>query len=925
MQISKRLTCIFLLLFPFLSYAQTGTLNGMVKDENNQNVRNAKVSIRSTGQSSLTDSSGTYSISGVSFGTHELEVTGENIAGNNFVVNVNQAITTADLAVTDRVNEAARAAVDNIPVISVSDDDLREGSSAGVSSVLSASRDAFTSATSFVFSAARFRIRGYDDDNFLTLMNGVPMNDIVSGRNLYSSFSGLNDVVRSREYSNGLAPATYSYGAIGGVYHIDSRASRQRKQLSASYALSNRSYDNRLMVTYGSGINHKGWSYSLSYSRRWAQEGFVAGTFYDGHSYFGSLEKQINNNHSLSLTAFGASTKNGRSGPAVREMFDLSGTHYYNPNWGYQNGEKRNASVAHGHQPMMILTHDWKINDKSSLISAASFQTGKYKVSGLDWFNAEDPRPDYYRRLPSFDPYYGENPEGFAALSAQVENLLRNNEELRQIQWDRLYEANQLHDTTFNGVKGKMAKYVVSDRIIDNRRINFNTIYNTLLNDNLTLNAGLTYQTESSNFYKEVQDLMGADFYVDLNQYADLSNVGNPDVIQNDLNNPNRVLREGDRYGYDYTAHASKAAVWGQGVLRFDRMDYFMSLQLSSTTFYREGHVKNGVYPLESFGKSDKENFFNYAIKGGATYKYNGRNYFFANGTYLTRAPLFENAYISPRTRNKVANDLDSETIYGVEGGYLLKAPRLKARAVAYYTQYQDIVDNRSFYHGDFRTFVNYTLTNIDKRHAGFELAVEANLGKGFSASAVAAIGEYVYTDRPLATITQDNRDTVLASNDVVYAKNLHVANGPESAYTFGLTYRSPKFWSVYLNLNYFDKRYVDFNPSRRTISSLDLVNEGSTTWNQILSQEKIDGQFTVDISGSKSWRMNNHIKSLKKNTFLVLNIGISNILNNEDIITTAFEQLRFDAGTKDINRFPAKYAYGFGTTFFASLTLRMN
>lgn len=52
-----------------------------------------------------------------------------------------------------------------------------------------------------------------------------------------------------------------------------------------------------------------GWAVSLSYSRRWADEGYVKGTFYDGHSYFLSVEKIINSKHSLSLTGFGAMTK----------------------------------------------------------------------------------------------------------------------------------------------------------------------------------------------------------------------------------------------------------------------------------------------------------------------------------------------------------------------------------------------------------------------------------------------------------------------------------------------------------------------------------------------------------------------------------------------------------------------------------------
>ncbi|REJ83019.1 MAG: TonB-dependent receptor [Bacteroidetes bacterium] len=921
----RKLILPLLFIIPCLSMAQTATLKGVVHDEAGIPVENAKIEIRPSGVFTTSDSSGSFSIFNVPYGKTEVNISGEAFNAQLISIDITQPEVNLDIQTTDRLFESAKAASDNIPVITLSDDDLREGSAGGVSSVLSASRDAFTSATSFVFSAARFRIRGYEDENFLTLMNGIPMNDIVSGRNLYSSFSGLNDVVRSREYSQGLAPATYSYGSIGGVYHIDSRASRQRKQFQTSYAHSNRSYDNRFMITYGSGISNSGWSYALSYSRRWADEGFVKGTFYDGHSYFASVEKIINSKHSLALTAFGASTKNGRSAPAVLEILDLAGTNYYNPYWGYQNGKKRNANVGHGHQPIAILTHDWKVSDRSSLLTAASFQTGSYKVSGLDWYNAEDPRPDYYRRLPSYDPFFGENPEAYAALSAEVAAALRSNEALRQIQWDKLYEANQINDTTFNGTSGKWAKYVVADRVTDNRRINFNSTYSSIINDNLQFNGGLTVQNEVSEYYKEVKDLMGADFFTDLNQFADLSNSANKDVLQNNLDNPNRILKEGDRYSYNYAAHVNHAAVWGQGVWKYNRMDYFAGVQLSNTSFYRSGKYRNGVFPNNSLGDSDTESFFNYSLKGGATYKHNGRNYFFANAAYLTRAPLFENAFVSPRTRDFIANDLKSESIYSVEGGYLLRAPRVKAKAVAYYTRFNDGTETKSFYHGDFRTFVNYTITQIDKRHAGFELAAEVNAGKGITLSAVAAIGEHIYSDRPLATITQDNKDTLLASNEIVFAKNLHVAGGPQSAYTFGINYRSKKFWFVNVNFNYFNNLYIDFNPSRRTYNALDLVEAGTAKWNEILSQERTDGQFTMDASAGWSWRLNNKFRDLKKQTFIVFNLGVSNLLNNEDMITSGFEQLRFDADTKDVNRFAPKYYYGYGTTFFASITFRMN
>ena len=262
--------------------------------------------------------------------------------------------------------------------------------------------------------------------------------------------------------------------------------------------------------------------------------------------------------------------------------------------------------------------------------------------------------------------------------------------------------------------------------------------------------------------------------------------------------------------------------------------------------------------------------------------------------------------------------------ITSVEGGYLYRAPRLKARATGYMTQFTDQTDIRSFYYEDYTTFVNYTLTGINKRHTGVELAVEAGLGNGITATAVASIGEFVYTDRPTATGTQDNKDTLLFENMEVYSKNLRVSGGPQSAYTLGLNYRSKNYWFLSVNVNYFDHIYVDYNPVRRTLPSLEYIDEGTSAWEKVLGQEKRDGEFTLDASAGWSWKFDNKFKSLKKNAFLLFNVGLSNILDNKDLIVTGFEQLRFDkGGNPDV--YPSKYAYAYGRTYFASITFRFN
>jgi hypothetical protein len=174
------------------------------------------------------------------------------------------------------------------------------------------------------------------------------------------------------------------------------------------------------------------------------------------------------------------------------------------------------------------------------------------------------------------------------------------------------------------------------------------------------------------------------------------------------------------------------------------------------------------------------------------------------------------------------------------------------------------------------------------------------------------------------ATITQDNNATVLATDETIYSKNFFFANGPQHAGMVGITYRSKKFWTAILSANYFGNNYTDFNPARRTVSGVELLADG-TLREDIIDQQKSDGQFTLDFFGTKSWRVSDIFKGFKRNAFLLFNIGVSNILDNQDIVQTGFEQLRFDYAEKNPNKFPPRYYYGIGRNYFASVIVRFN
>ena len=830
---------------------------------------------------------------------------------------------TTIVAVPDTtLDEVKDNALDNIPVVSLDENDNQDGSAQNISSQMNSGRNPFTNAASFNFSAVRFRIRGYDADLFTTYMNGVPMENLDNGFTPYGLWGGLNDVLRNRQSTNGLQAAKYGASDLGGSTFLDTRAFRQRKQTTINYAISNRNYSNRFFITHSTGFNKKGWAFSFSGSRRWADEGFTDGTYYNGWSFYAGVDKRINANHLLSFVAFATPTENGRQGSSVQEMLDIAGTNFYNPYWGYQNGKKRNASVAKSFQPFGILTHDWKITDKTSLVTAASYSLGNRSTTGLDWYNAPDPRPDYYRYLPSY--------EDDPIMKQKIYDVLKNDVNHRQINWDALYNANYANRETIkdvngiagNDVTGRRSVYIVEERVTHTNRLNFSSVLNTSINKHIDLSAGLTFESQKNNYYKKVNDLLGGAFYVDINQFAQRDFGNNAIALQNDANNPNRILTVGDKFGYNYDINIQKTSGWVQADVKFKKLEFFVSGEHSYTNFWRVGNVRSGLFPDNSYGKSKEQHFYNYAFKGGVTYKFTQGNYVFANAAYVTKAPFFENAYLAPRTRDFVQDDLKSEQISSVEAGYVLIAPTVKFRATGYYTLFKNGVNVLTFYNDEVRNFVNYAISNIGKEHMGVELGAEVIAYKGLTVNAAAAIGRYRYNTRQNATVTLDNSSELVSKNNTVYSKNFYVPT-PQEAYTIGLNYRSRKYWYVNVNFNYFDQMWLDFNPLRRTYTAVEGLDPASAQWHSIIDQTRLKAQYTMDAFAGYSWLMNNRFKSLKKRTFMLFNVGVNNILNNQNIVSGGFEQLRYDFQNKDVNKFPSKQFYAYGLNFFASVGIR--
>ncbi|MFO8022898.1 MAG: carboxypeptidase-like regulatory domain-containing protein [Perlabentimonas sp.] len=895
---------IFLLILFVVSlssslFAQAVRVTGTVTQEaNGDPIPGALIKVKGTSIETLSDAEGLYSIEvprtatklTCSFEEQTEEVLIEGRSSIDFVLDLSDDSEDPD---------------DFVPVITLSTNDFDggDGEMHDISGLLQGSRDIFLSTAGYTFGSARFRVRGYDSENSTVLINGVRVNDPETGRAYYSSWGGLNDAMRNTVNTIGLEASEVTYGGVGGTNNIITRASEYRPQTKVTYSAANRSYRNRVMFIHSTGMVDDEWAMTISGSKRWAQEGYAEGTFYDAYAYFFSAERKFTDNHSFGFTAFGAPMRSGRSGIAVQEAFDLTDNPYYNPNWGYQDGEVRNARVNNYHTPMMLLTH-YGTFDNTTVNTTISYAFGRAGNTALNWYNTADPRPDYYRYLPSF--YEGDDFQ-YNSLKDQWQN----DPQQSQLNWDYFYFANAGNLYSAPGdIEGDRSKYVVEERRNDKSHWTLNSTARHWLDDRTILTGGINVSLYKGFQFKEMVDLLGGDWWIDVDQFAERDS-DDEDFYQNDLDNPNRLIQEGDRFGYDFTANINEMKAFAQSEFEYTKVDFFVAANVSHTSFWRTGHMRNGRFPDNSYGDSEKHNFLNFGVKGGATYKITGRHYLDFNASYSTRAPYFRNAYISSRVRDHVVEGISSDKILTGDMSYIVRTPNIKSRATVYYSEFKDQTWNRSFYHEGYRTFINYIMTDVNTMNLGAELGVDVNVTPDLSLNAVGAWGHYVYSSRPNVTIARDNDLELLAEDRTVYFENYRVGGFPQAAASLGARYNSPKYWFAGTNVNYFGKSYIDPNPDRRTEDAVAAFDDSDIRVDEVLEQQTLNDGFTLDVYAGKSWR-------IQRKYFIRVNLSVSNVLNNQDLTVVAFEQLRYDP--QDIDRFPPKYAYMYGTNFFLNV-----
>jgi len=966
----KRILLAFAVLLASVSLSaqeNTGGVKGTVVNRNGrQPVENARLKLMQGASeiaTAVTADDGTFQIPNLADGMYTLVIDAPEFLESQVQVTVNDGYVknmfNLSLTGIQRVTELDD---DSFAAFDMDDSGYNDNPT-----ILFGSNDVFNNIAGYNFSSVRFRARGYSSESQEVYLAGVKMNDAITGYSPFSLWSGLNEAMRSKETTNGLEVSDFGFGGYNGVTNIFGNAGNVRKGLRGSVLTNSALYRLRVMASYATGPMDNGWSFAANVSARLGGNDWIDGVYYRSFAYYLAADKVFGDAHRLGFVFFATPGERGAQNASTQEVYDLMGDNMYNSNWGYQNGKVRNARVRRTNEPIAILKYDFTPVDRPFSASATLlYRFGKNGYTALDWYDAQDPRPDYYRNLPSY--FYDANPDMNRTnylkwgWTNEVWTHASDYPNLTHIDWDRLYNVNRMQE-------GRRSKYVQEERHVDQRDLNFAANFKWVAQEGSILTGGVDAKVNRTEYYKELADLLGGLYFVNIDNFADRDYAATPWMVQNDLdyyirNGEAQKLSVGDKYGYDYYAQVRRVNLWLNERVALGNFSASIGVRQGLSTFWREGLMRKGLFPglaedgsklvvdgvevepacdsngevITSYGKSKKYTFWNYAVKGNLNYVIGGTQRVYANIGYFEDAPNFNQAFLSPRTRNTVMDGLTTAKTFSSDVNWQYSGNGINVRATAYYTTIKDQSKVMSAYDDIQNAFSNFAITNIDQRNMGVEFGfkVPTYIIPNLSLQGVLAWGEYVYTSNPVMTQTVDNSaETVMedvllpywqssptfdADGNETGWKKHYVPSTPQLAASLGLAYNY-NYWFIDADVEYFDKAYLDMNPLYRT----DYATAGpDNVWTPaeieyMTAQEKFDAAFLVNLSVGKSWYIHRKYQ-------LGFSLNAKNLLNNRSVKTGGYEQTRLVDNTvskERYYRFDPKYFYMSGVNYMLNVYFR--
>lgn len=640
----KIVSALIVLLFGLTAVAQNAAtrLTGKLVSEDNAPIAGATITLGNQNLSTTTNENGEFTLIYLEAGDEEVIVEADGYISTIELVNIKDGLTSemGDIVLQEDIAKEAQEEI----LLNLSEEEMNddEGKSQAQASASSASQDVFNNITSFAWSSARYRNRGLDQRYEQNYINGVNFNSAERGTFNFSAMGGLNDASRNKEVMNAIEANNFTFGSMGHSTNYLMNASRFAQGWKIGVAGTNRNYKAAVRATYASGMFQNGWSFVAQLAFRFspytnAKNQIGEGSDYWSFGAFFAAEKVFKDQSRLNLVALLAPTSRGQNSALTQEAVDLTGSTYYNPYWGWQDGKMRNSRIVKSFDPTVVATYEWTAKENHKFKVGLGYHYSQYSNSALNFYNAPDPRPDYYRNMPSYmwDGQIGSDGNWITkdmngvslgnmqtAINGQlvgpsvdinnynrlVKSWQDRDDNTTQINWDNLYAANLANN--YNNPNG-CARYIQERRHNDIQELsgNFNYVYDGI--EHLKMTTGVDLKYSDGIHYKTIDDLLGANQWIDLDPFAerDIKDLAtNLDMTQNQIENvkKNDMAYDYDNvldnynslrnkhFGYDYHIHMTNAKAWYQNEWTFNEIDFYYAAQLSVSSMQRNTNMVNG-------------------------------------------------------------------------------------------------------------------------------------------------------------------------------------------------------------------------------------------------------------------------------------------------------------------------------------------
>ncbi len=757
-------------------------------------------------------------------------------------------------------------------------------------------------------------MRGFDNTNIAMMINGVPMNGMENGKVYWSNWQGLSDVTSVMQTQRGLGASKMSAPSVGGTINIVTKGIDAKRGGSFSYAMGDNGY-NKVAFSVSTGLMSNGWAITLMGARTWG-EGYIQGTSFFGYNYFANIAKRINENHQLSLTAFGAPQEHyQRSGGLTMAEWNnvrkymKDGMHFsrYNPTYGYDNeGNENSANYNVYHKPQISLNHVWQIDHKSSLSTTAYVSLGRGYGRTAE--------PGYGSQYKYSDLTYGAN-YGVLSTTFRREDGTFDYGAVKDIN----SKNNPMYDTSAEAYNGEKQPYYGSQLVICENRNDHNwygvtSTYTNKFADMFDFYAGIDVRYYQGVHKAVISDLLGGEYFIDATR-SSVDPLNNSAAL--DPAWKTEKLSIGDVAYRNYDGFIVQEGAFAQ--LEYNRNNW--SAFVNGSINYNHYWKVDYFYYDAANGKSDVLGFLGGTIKAGANYEINKHNNVFVNVGYISRAPnLDKGAFMNASVSNAVNVDAKNEKVASAEIGYGFHNEYVNVAVNGYFTEWMDKAMTKSSTLSDpAQTEYFMNMTGVNARHMGLEFEIKARPTRWLEISAMLSLGDwkwdsdsvvgYIY-DQHGQPLTMNGEITTIGAENhgwaLINMKGINVGGSAQTTANLGVTFKPFKGFRIGAEYTLYDRNYAYYSLSG---SNLSLGKEMNLL-----------EPWRVPMGGSMDMRASYHFQIGKLDA--VLSGNINNLLN-QIYIEKAWNPTTVSEIITDVNADNVYFYFSKGTTY--NIRLKIN